>query len=86
MEISVLGPNRDLHSGLYGGSVANPINVLNKIIASLHDKDNKIRIPGFYKDVIELSKKERERNIFSELDEKNFREFFWKHYLYLSFY
>ncbi len=74
MEISVLGPNRDLHSGLYGGSVANPINVLNKIIASLHDKDNKITIPGFYNDVIELSKKERERNIFSELDEKNFKE------------
>ena len=69
-----MGPNRDLHSGLYGGSVANPINVLNKIITSLHDKDNKITIPDFYKDVIELSEKEREKIIFSESDEKNFKK------------
>ena len=74
MEIAVLGPNRDLHSGLYGGSVANPINVLNKIIASLHNEENKITIPGFYEDVVELSKKDREKIIFSELDEKNFRK------------
>ena len=74
MELTIMGPNRDLHSGLYGGSVANPINVLNKIITSLHDKDNKITIPDFYKDVIELSEKEREKIIFSESDEKNFKK------------
>ena len=74
MELTIMGPNRDLHSGLYGGSVANPINILNKIITSLHDKDNKITIPGFYKDVIELSEKEREKIIFSESDEKNFKK------------
>ena len=74
MELTIMGPNRDLHSGLYGGSVANPINVLNKIITSLHDKDNKITIPGFYKDVIELSEKEREKIIFSESDERNFKK------------
>ena len=74
MELTIMGPNRDLHSGLYGGSVANPINILNKIITSLHDKDNKITIPGFYKDVIELSEKEREKIIFSESDERNFKK------------
>lgn len=74
MELTIMGPNRDLHSGLYGGSVANPINILNKIITSLHDKDNKITIPDFYKDVIELSEKEREKIIFSESDEKNFKK------------
>ena len=74
MELTIMGPNRDLHSGLYGGSVANPINILNKIITSLHDKDNKITIPGFYKDVIELSEKEREKIIFSESDEMNFKK------------
>jgi len=74
MELKIKGPNRDLHSGLYGGSIANPINVLNKIIASLHDKNNKITIPGFYEDVLELSKKDREEIIFSESDEKKFRE------------
>ena len=74
MELTIMGPNRDLHSGLYGGSVANPINILNKIITSLHDKDNKITIPDFYKDVIELSEKEREKIIFSESDEMNFKK------------
>lgn len=60
MEVEVTGPNRDLHSGLYGGAVANPINVLAKMIASLTDEDNRINIPGFYDDVIEVSEKERE--------------------------
>jgi acetylornithine deacetylase/succinyl-diaminopimelate desuccinylase-like protein len=61
VEVEVTGPNRDLHSGLYGGAVANPINVLTKMIASLHDKNNHITIPGFYDDVEKLSKKEREK-------------------------
>jgi acetylornithine deacetylase/succinyl-diaminopimelate desuccinylase-like protein len=59
VEVEVTGPNRDLHSGLYGGCVANPINVLAKMIASLHDADNHITIPGFYDKVIELSDEER---------------------------
>jgi acetylornithine deacetylase/succinyl-diaminopimelate desuccinylase-like protein len=59
VEVEVTGPNRDLHSGLYGGCVANPINVLTKMIASMHDEDNKITIPGFYQDVVELSILER---------------------------
>lgn len=59
VEVEVTGPNRDLHSGLYGGAVANPINILCKMIASLHDENNHITIPGFYDDVEELSKEER---------------------------
>ncbi len=59
VEVEVTGPNRDLHSGLYGGAVANPINVLAKMIASLHDQNNYITIPGFYDNVEELSKDER---------------------------
>lgn len=59
VEVEVTGPNRDLHSGLYGGAVANPINILTKMIASLHDENNRINIPGFYKNVEELSKEER---------------------------
>ncbi len=59
VEVEVTGPNRDLHSGLYGGAVANPINVLTKMIASLHDENKHITIPGFYDKVIELSKEER---------------------------
>ena len=60
MEIEVTGPSRDLHSGTYGGGVANPINVLAKMISQLVDKDGKIKIDGFYDDVLKLSKKERE--------------------------
>ncbi len=59
VEVEVTGPNRDLHSGLYGGAVANPINVLAKMIASLHDENNHITIPGFYDKVIELTAEER---------------------------
>jgi len=59
VEVEVTGPNRDLHSGLYGGAVANPINVLTKMIASLHDENNHITIPGFYDKVVELSEEER---------------------------
>lgn len=59
LEVEVTGPNRDLHSGLYGGCVANPINILAKMIASLHDENNHITIPGFYDKVVELSQEER---------------------------
>ena len=59
VEVEVTGPNRDLHSGLYGGAVANPINILAKMIASLHDEDNRITVPGFYDKVDELSAEER---------------------------
>ena len=59
VEVEVTGPNRDLHSGLYGGAVANPINILTKMIASLTDEDNHITIPGFYDNVEELSSEER---------------------------
>lgn len=59
VEVEVTGPNRDLHSGLYGGAVANPINILTKMIASLHDENNHITIPGFYDKVEELTSEER---------------------------
>lgn len=60
MEVSVTGPNRDLHSGLYGGGVANPINVLCEMIASMKDETGRITLPGFYDKVVELSKEERD--------------------------
>lgn len=59
VEVEVTGPNRDLHSGVYGGGVANPINVLCDMIASLHDADGRITIPGFYDAVIDLTDAER---------------------------
>lgn len=59
LEVEVTGPNRDLHSGLYGGAVANPIDVLVEMIAKLKDNNNRVTIPGFYNDVIELSSDER---------------------------
>ena len=59
VEVEVTGPNRDLHSGLYGGCVANPINIVTKMIASLHDENNRITIPGFYDKVVELTDEER---------------------------
>jgi acetylornithine deacetylase/succinyl-diaminopimelate desuccinylase-like protein len=59
IEVEVTGPNRDLHSGVYGGAVANPITVLAKMIASCHDENNHITIPGFYDDVVESTSAER---------------------------
>jgi len=59
MEVQVTGPNRDLHSGIFGGAVANPANVLADMIAKLKDENNKVTIPGFYDDVIEVSDQER---------------------------
>lgn len=60
MEVEVTGPNRDLHSGVYGGAVANPINTLCAMIASLHDSEGRVAIPGFYEKVQELTAAERE--------------------------
>ena len=60
MEVSVKGPNRDLHSGVYGGAVANPANVLAQLICKLHNSDGSIAIPGFYDDVIDVPEEERE--------------------------
>src|SRR5690606_12090765 len=59
VEVEVVGPNRDLHSGVYGGAVANPATILAKMIASLHDENNHITVPGFYDDVVELTEEER---------------------------
>ncbi len=60
VEVEVTGPNRDLHSGVYGGAVANPINALCSMIASMHDENRHITIPGFYNDVLETSAEDRE--------------------------
>jgi len=60
LEVEVTGPNRDLHSGVYGGAVANPINVLAQMIASLHDENGRITVPGFYDKVVELTAAQRE--------------------------
>ena len=59
VEVEVTGPGRDLHSGVYGGAVANPINVLASMIASLHDENGRVTIPGFYDKVVELTATER---------------------------
>lgn len=59
MQVEVVGPNKDLHSGLYGGAVANPANVLTRLIASLVDDEGRVTIPGFYDDVRELTPAER---------------------------
>jgi len=61
VEVEVTGPDKDLHSGVYGGAVANPIEILARMIAGMKDADNRITIPGFYDDVIELSKADREQ-------------------------
>ncbi len=73
LEVEVTGPNRDLHSGTYGGGVANPINVLCKMIDSLRDGDNHITIPGFYDDVAEVSADERSQMAKIPFDEVQYR-------------
>ena len=60
MEIKITGPNRDLHSGIYGGALANPINILSDMISSLIDSEGRITIPGFYDEVLEIEKSKRE--------------------------
>ena len=73
IEVEVTGPNRDLHSGVYGGAVANPITILAKMIASLHDENNHISIPGFYDDVQEASKEERAMMAEAPFDEEEYK-------------
>jgi acetylornithine deacetylase/succinyl-diaminopimelate desuccinylase-like protein len=73
LEVEVTGANRDLHSGVYGGAVANPINVLSKMIASLHDENNHITIPNFYDDVLELSPDERAAMALTPFDIKAYK-------------
>lgn len=74
IEVEVTGPNRDLHSGVYGGAVANPITMLAKMIASMHDENNHITIPGFYDDVVEATKAERELMAKAPFDEQEFKD------------
>jgi acetylornithine deacetylase/succinyl-diaminopimelate desuccinylase-like protein len=74
IEVEVTGPNRDLHSGVYGGAVANPITILAKMIASLHDENNHITIPGFYDDVVISSDAERALMAKAPFDEEAYKE------------
>ena len=74
VEVEVIGPNRDLHSGVYGGAVANPINVLCGMIASLIDPDGRITIPGFYDRVVELTSQEREEMAEAPFDLQTYQD------------
>ncbi|HET6253243.1 MAG TPA: dipeptidase [Puia sp.] len=74
IEVEVTGPNRDLHSGVYGGAVANPITILAKMIASCHDANNHITIPGFYDDVVEATAAERRLMAQAPYDEAEYKK------------
>jgi acetylornithine deacetylase/succinyl-diaminopimelate desuccinylase-like protein len=74
LEVEVTGPNRDLHSGVYGGAVANPATILAKMIASLHDENNHITIPGFYDKVAELTDAERKALNDAPYDEDEYKK------------
>lgn len=74
VEVEVTGPNRDLHSGVYGGAVANPINVLCDMIASMHDEHGHITIEGFYDDVEEISMEERKKMAEAPFNEENYKK------------
>lgn len=74
LEVEVVGPNRDLHSGVYGGAVANPVTILCKMIASLHDENNHITIPGFYEKVQELSEADRKALNSAPYDEEEYKK------------
>jgi acetylornithine deacetylase/succinyl-diaminopimelate desuccinylase-like protein len=73
IEVEVTGPNRDLHSGVYGGAVANPITMLAKMIASCHDENNHITIPGFYDGIIESTPEERAKMALAPFDETEYK-------------
>ncbi len=75
LEIEVTGPDKDLHSGVFGGAVGNPINILCEMIASLKDENNHITIPGFYDDVVELSTDEREEMAKEPFDINDYKNF-----------
>jgi acetylornithine deacetylase/succinyl-diaminopimelate desuccinylase-like protein len=74
IEVEVTGANRDLHSGVYGGAVANPITILAKMIASLHDENNHVTIPGFYDDVVVATDAERKLMAAAPFDEKEYKD------------
>tara|TARA_B100001250_G_scaffold412738_1_gene444771 strand:+ start:1086 stop:2468 length:1383 start_codon:yes stop_codon:yes gene_type:complete len=74
MEIKLKGPNRDLHSGTYGGGVANPINILSKLIASMHDENMKITIPGFYDKVVDLNSKDKKEILKAAVKTSDFKK------------
>jgi len=74
IEVEVTGPNRDLHSGVYGGAVANPITMLAKMIASCHDENNHITIPGFYDDVLEATTEERAKMAQAPFDATEYKK------------
>lgn len=73
-QVEVTGPNRDLHSGLFGGAVANPINVLSKMIAGMVDDHGRVTIPGFYNDVLEVSAEERKMMSKAPFNEKGYQQ------------
>lgn len=73
-QVEVTGPSRDLHSGLFGGAVANPINVLAKMIAHMTDENNRVVMPGFYDDVLEASDKERELLNMAPFDKEEYKK------------
>ncbi len=75
IEVKVTGPDKDLHSGHYGGAVANPINVLCDMVSSLIDKDGRINIPGFYDDVVELSDEDRAKLARAPFDLGEYKSF-----------
>lgn len=74
IEVEVTGPNRDLHSGVYGGAVANPITMLARMIASCHDENNHITIPGFYDDVVEATPEERAKMAQAPFSEEAYKK------------
>lgn len=74
LEVEVTGPNRDLHSGTFGGAVGNPINILCDMIASLTDENNRITIPGFYNKVVELSAEERVKIATAPFSEEEYKK------------
>ena len=74
LEVEVTGPNRDLHSGTYGGAVGNPINILSKMIASMTDENNRITIPGFYDKVVVLSDEDRAKIATAPFSEEEYKK------------
>ncbi len=74
IEVEVTGPNRDLHSGVYGGAVANPVTILAKMIATLHDENNHVTIPGFYDDVVVSTDEERKLMALAPYNEQEYKD------------
>lgn len=75
LEVKLIGPNKDLHSGHYGGAVANPIQVLCEMISTLIDRDGRVTVPGFYDEVVELSPEERKMLARAPYNEREYKAF-----------